>query len=375
MIRLSKSCISAVEQEAVRRVLDAEYLGIGKNVFEFEEELSDLLGRQVCCVSSGTAALHLSLQAIGVSAGDDVLVPSLTYVASFQAISATGANPVACDVDIETLQISLQDAENRLTDRTRAIMPVYYGGLVLNQREILDFAGKHSIDVVEDAAHAFGSHGNLGLVGSSGGITCFSFDGIKNITCGEGGCIVTNDSDLLEKVKTLRLLGVDKDTDARRQGGRSWRPVVREQGWRYHMNNIAAAIGSAQLKRFDVLAQARQQAASYYQHALSSHSFVHVLPADYSYTVPHIFPIWIDVHDTACRDVLGEKLREDGIETGVHYYPNHLLEKYSTIEKVNLPNTEYLASRIMTLPLHPELTVEELEYVVNRLCTRLEALR
>jgi dTDP-4-amino-4,6-dideoxygalactose transaminase len=209
-------------------------------------------------VVNGTAALQLALQAAGIWQGDEVLVQSLTYVASFQAISATGARPVACDVDAETLCLDWRDAEKRLTPRTKAVMPVHYAGGVGALDEIYAFAEKYGLRVIEDAAHAFGTEYQGKKVGEFGDIVCFSFDGIKNITSGEGGCIVTNDEEVLRKVRDARLLGVEKDTEKRFSGGRSWEFDVTAQGWRYHMSNIMAAIGLEQLKRFPENASQRQ---------------------------------------------------------------------------------------------------------------------
>ena len=211
-IRLSKSCLSEAEKIAVMRVLDHEFLGMGSEVQVFETELSNFFGRPTVCVSNGTAALHLALQAVGLSQGDEVLVQSLTYVASYQAISATGASPISCDVNSQNLCINLKDAERKLTIKTKAIMPVHYGGGVGALDDVYAFAKKHGLRVIEDAAHAFGSHYKSQKVGSFGDISCFSFDGIKNITSGEGGCVVTNDEKVLEKIRDSRLLGVERDT-------------------------------------------------------------------------------------------------------------------------------------------------------------------
>ena len=221
-IKLSKSCISKSEKDAVLKVLDNEYLGMGNEVQKFENTLTDFFGRPTVCVSTGTAALHLALQAVGVGIGDEVLVQSITYVSSFQAISATGATPVACDIDSESLCIDWKDAEKRLTRKTKAIMPVHYAGGVGRLNEIYEFANKHGLRVIEDAAHAFGTIYEGKEVGGFGDISCFSFDGIKNITSGEGGCIVTDNEIILQKIRNARLLGVENDTDKRFSGKRSW---------------------------------------------------------------------------------------------------------------------------------------------------------
>ena len=258
MIKLSKSSLSDLEKKAVCAVLDAEFLGMGKQVGLFEEELKQIFGRPAICVATGTAALHLALQAIDLQPGDEVLVQSLTYVASFQAIAATGAIPVACDIHPDTLSINLIDAQAKLSSKTRAIMPVYYAGKPQQIKEINEFAKRNNLRIIEDSAHAFGSYYNGSLIGSFGDITCFSFDGIKNITSGEGGCIITQDHDVIQKVKDARLLGVKGDSENRIKGSRSWQFDVTRLGWRYHMSDIMASIGRVQLTRMNDFANKRQ---------------------------------------------------------------------------------------------------------------------
>ena len=242
--------MSSTEKRAVIGVLDREYLGMGDEVKQFEDQLTLHFGRPAICVSTGTAALHLALQSVGIGQGDEVIVQSLTYVACFQAITATGATAIACDVNPETLCLDWKDAEKRLTTNTKAVMPVHYAGGVGALDDVYTFAHKHGLRIIEDAAHAFGTVYKGKTVGGFGDISCFSFDGIKNITSGEGGCVVTDDPDVLQKVRDARLLGVEKDSQKRYSSERSWEFDVTAQGWRYHMSNIMAAIGIEQLKRF-----------------------------------------------------------------------------------------------------------------------------
>ena len=252
MIRLSKSCVGEEEKIALARVIDEGFLGMGKEVQSFEREIAEFIGTElnVICVNTGTAALHLALACLGIGAGDEVLVPSITYVASFQAIAATGARPIACDVTMDKVFIDLEDAEKRITDRTKAIMPVHYGSNSIGIEAVYEFAKRYKLRVVEDAAHSFGCYRNGKKVGASGDIICFSFDGIKNITSGEGGAVVTADNILARRIMDARLLGVEKDTEMRFEGKRSWSFDVRHIGYRYHMSNLMAAIGREQLKKF-----------------------------------------------------------------------------------------------------------------------------
>ena len=362
MIRLSKSKIGEEEKSAVINVLDKEYLGMGEEVELFEKDLSKLFLRDTICVSSGTAAVQLAIQACGIGFGDEVLVPSMTYVATFQAIKATGAEPIACDISEETCLIDLEDALSKLSKKTKAIIPVHYTGGVGNLNELYSFASKYKLRVIEDAAHAFGSKYQNKLVGSIGDIVCFSFDGIKNITSGEGGCVVTNDSKVIENIKNSRLLGVEKDSDKRYNNSRSWNFNVSKQGWRYHMSNIMAAIGIQQLKKFNKFAIRRKQIATAYDKLLSLNQNILFLNRDYKNVVPHIYVVRIEnLND---RDGLREAMYKEGVEIGVHYTPNHFLNFFKSDKKIKLPVTEKVYKEIISLPIHPDVNNDDIEYVI-----------
>jgi dTDP-4-amino-4,6-dideoxygalactose transaminase len=365
MIKLSKSVITEAEKKAVLDVLDREYLGMGQEVLSFEERLTEFFGKPAICVANGTAALHLACQSIGIKSGDEVLVPSLTYVASFQAISATGANPIPCDINSSTLSLDWRDAEKRVTKKTKAIMPVHYAGGVGDIDSIYKFAKKYKLRVIEDAAHAFGSHHNGILVGSNSDLACFSFDGIKNITSGEGGCIVTEDSLVIKKIRDARLLGVENDTIKRFSDKRSWDFDVSSQGWRYHMNNIMAAIGIEQLKRFSDIKNKRQLLARRYNQLLSKNKRIVTLDHDYSSIVPHIFVVKID--GMLNREKLRDKLLNEGIQTGVHWKPNHLLTMYREEKRLPLPITEKIYPTLITLPLHTDLNENDIDFICKKL--------
>lgn len=358
LIRLSKSCLGNEERTSVDNVLKKEFLGMGDEVRQFEEMLEDFFRRPALCVSSGTSALHLALQALEIGPGDEVLVQSLTYVASFQAISAVGATPVACDVDPDTLCIDLNDAKKLLTSKTKAIMPVHYSGGVGSLSEVYDFAHTNNIRVIEDAAHAFGSIYKCQKVGSFGDISCFSFDGIKNITSGEGGCIVTNDKVILQKISDARLLGVENDTQKRFSGNRSWNFDVTQQGWRYHMSNIMAAIGIEQLKKFQKFAKKRQDLAKQYDDFFSNTSFK-IIKHDYDLVVPHIYTL--QVPDHLNLEYIRDFLLKKRVQTGFHYQPNHLLSLYS--KDLDLKVTQKLSKSLLTIPLHPDLNKEDIQYI------------
>lgn len=314
------------EAAAVTRLLlEDGYLGMGEEVRRFEEDLASLLGvpaTSVVCVNSGTAALHFAVEAV-IAHGDEVLVPSLTYVASFQAIAAAGGVPVACDILEGTGTIDLDDAQKRVTGKTRAIMPVHYASNPGGVDAIHAFAGKHGLRVIEDAAHAFGCTVGGRMIGSFGDVACFSFDGIKNITSGEGGAVVTADPAVLARARDARLLGVERDTEKRYAGERSWDFDVRRRGYRYHMSNIFAAIGRVQLRRFkEEFKPKRIALARRYRERLAGLSRFKLLDTDLGPVVPHIFPVRIL---DGMRDEVRKALEDRRIQTGLHYKPNHLL--------------------------------------------------
>jgi len=365
MIRLSRCLVGDAEQDAVRRVLASTFLGSGPETNQLEQELAAFIGGgvAVACVATGTAALQLAVQA-ALQPGDEVLVPSLTYVASFQAISAAGAIPVSCEVHVADALLDLVDAERRITPRTRALMPVHYASYPGDLDAVYAFAQRHRLRVIADAAHAFGCAYRGGKIGSFGDVSCFSFDGIKNITCGEGGAVVTADSALIAKVRDLRLLGVERDTEKRYQRQRSWEFEVSEQGWRYHMSDIMAAIGRVQLGRFDSEFKPKRMAlARRYREQLAALPQVRLFETDLDTVVPHILPVRIL---DGRRDEVRAALQEQGIETGIHYKPNHLLAKFGQ-GKPALPVTERLYQELVSVPLHAALSEAEADQVVAAL--------
>jgi dTDP-4-amino-4,6-dideoxygalactose transaminase len=358
-IRLSKSVIGQEEIDAVTQVLKDEYLGMGKYVQKFETELSGFFQRDATLVNTGTAALHLALQCAGIDTGDEVLVQSLTYVACFQAIQAAGAKPIACEIVPETLTIDLEDAVQKLNSRTKAIMPVHYAGNVGDLDGIYEFARKYGLRVIEDASHAFGTVYKGRQIGSFGDICCFSLDGIKNITSGEGGVIITDDIKVQKLLRDARLLSVENDTESRFRGTRTWDFDVKHQGWRYHMSNIMAAIGSAQLAKFPVFREKRQSLAKLYQKELAGH--VNLVKCDYNEVVPHIMVI---MADPAKRDYLKTVLKDHGIAAGIHYKPNHLLTMFcGNQDNSTLKRTESVYAQLITLPLHPDLSEDDVLFI------------
>jgi dTDP-4-amino-4,6-dideoxygalactose transaminase len=364
MIRLSKSTIGEEEKRAVVDILNKEYLGMGEEVKLFEEELGQLIDteREVVCVNSGTAALHLSVQCLGLGKDDEVLVPTIAYVACFQSVSATGATPVACDVLSDSLFIDVDDAAARVTPNTKAIMPVHYASDASALDEVYTLANRRGLRVIEDAAHAFGCQRNGKYVGCTGDIVCFSFDGIKNITAGEGGAVISSDAELVKSIKDARLLGVQRDTEKRYNNRRSWGFDVSIQGYRYHMSNIMAAIGRSQLRKLAMIRETRKQLARRYLDALRGLDEVEFLDLDYEHIVPHIFVVKIK---GGKRDRVMDYLLQNSIECGIHYYPNHWLSKFRT--EYSLPAAEQAYKEVLSLPLHLDLSEEQQAQIISAL--------
>ena len=360
MIRLSKSSIGELEKQAVLNVLEKEYLGMGEEVRLFEEKIKNFLqtSMEVVCVNTGTSALHLALSGLGIQKNDEVLVPSLTYLASYQAISATGAKPISCEVNPNTFFIDVNDARNKITKNTKVIMPVHYASNSAGMDKCYDLANEFNLRVVEDAAQAFGCKRDGKLVGTKGDIICFSFDGIKNITSGEGGSVLSNDEEFIDRIKDCRLLGVEKDTEKRYMNKRSWNFDVKKQGFRYHMSNIMAAIGIVQLDRINDFRLKRQNIAKKYLKNLEHLKQIEFLDFDFNQILPHLFVI-----KAQKRDELREYLLSKNIECGLHYKPNHLHTKYKST--YNLPVTEMLYEKIITLPCHNDLKNSEQKFVIE----------
>jgi dTDP-4-amino-4,6-dideoxygalactose transaminase len=373
VMRLSRSIVGREEAEAVSRVLlEDGYLGMGAEVQRFEEDIATFIGvpaRDIACVNSGTAALHLAVAA-ALEPGDEVLVQSLTFLSSFQAISAAGAVPVACEVLPNSVTIDLTDAAKRVTKKTRAIMPVHYASYPGDLDAVYAFAKERKLRVIEDAAHAFGGTYKKKMIGSFGDIRCFSFDGIKNITSGEGGAVITSDPVVATRVSDARLLGVEKDTDKRFAGERSWEFDVSRQGYRYHMSNLFAAVGRVQLQRLPrEFAPKRIALARRYRERLTGMAGIALFETDLGPVIPHIQPIRVL---DGRRDALRSALEAQQIQTGIHYKPNHLLTMYGG-GRVSLPVTERLYEELLTLPLHPGLETSDVDRVCDAVSASLHA--
>ncbi len=360
--RLARAMTGEAEAAAAARVLCHEtYLGMGQEVRRFEHDLAQFLQVepwQVLSTHSGTGALHVAVSAV-CPPGTEVLVPSLTYAASAQAITAAQCLPVFCDVHAHSATLDITDAATRISARTRAIMPMHYAGNPWQRQEIYAFAAKYHLRVIEDAAHAFGSLFQGSPLGAQGDMVCFSFDGIKNITCGEGGCIITFDKDVAKICREMRELGFQQDAQVPHE-----RDVVR-QGWRYHMSNVFAAVGRVQLQRLlTEFAPKRQKLVAHYMENLKNLqgnvAFLHT--SNDAHIVPHMFVVRILGQR---RDALRAALTQAHVATGIHYRPCHWQSFYKS--SLTLPVTEKLYTELLTLPLHPALETEHVDIICSHI--------
>ena len=322
---------------------------------EKEYVLECLIGiKHSAAVCNGTVAIHVALLALEIGNGDEVIVPSFTYIASVNAIKYTGAIPVFVDSDLVTWQIDPKKIEEKITSRTKAIMAVHLYGQPCEMDKILSIAKKYNLFIIEDCAEAFGSLYKGKHVGTIGDIATFSFFGNKTITTGEGGMVVTNDSSLNEKVIRLKGQGLAKNREY-------YHDII---GYNYRMTNICAAIGLAQLERADELIAKKIQIAKWYEEKLKDLPVVFHSAAD---DVKHSFwMVSILLKDSAERERVREHLKQNGIETRPTFHPVHMMPMYHQ-ERFSLPVAEELGSRGINLPSYPDLNEADVEIICNKI--------
>lgn len=362
VLPVSKPSTGKEEIQAMEKVFQSGWLGLGSTTFEFEEGIKKYIGcPEAIAVNTGTSALHIALEGFGIGPGDEVIVPSITFAACVQAILATGARPVFCESREEDLLVDIADVERRITPATKAIMPVHYCGKPCDMDALLSLAQKRKIWVIEDAAHAFGSTDKGRKIGSFGHATCFSFDPIKNITCGEGGAVVLQDAERAEEIRRKRILGIDKDTYHRYKNTRSWFYEVTTAGQRYHMPNFCAAVGLVQLRKADEFIRRRRQICLRYDAGFAGLPGIRTLSMDYSEVAPHIYIVRVDA---GRRDEFMNALKQRGIGTGIHYIANHIQPFFKRFVSTPLPLAERLWQEIVTLPLFYDMSDADVETVI-----------
>lgn len=358
------------EAEAIGRVLEAGQYGHTDLTEDFEHRIAEFLGvRDPVAVASGTAALHLALLAAGVGVGDEVVVPSMTFCATIQAIIATGAEPRFIDIDPATLCVTSELVMEAVTDSTTAVLPVLFGGRPVDLTDVQSELSRRGVAIVEDAAHAFGSRSGAQRVGATGALTCFSFGPIKNLTCGQGGMVIPRTSQDADRLRQLRGLGLSQSSQSQSDRASVTNYQVDGFGLRYQLSGLNAAIGLVQLDHFATTAHARRQLWRNYAAALAGLDGVALVDVDVEHAVPHLCQVRVP-H----RDIVFHELRGRDVGVGVHYPPNHLQPAFARWRRA-LPATERAGGEVLTLPFHQHLTNNDIDLVASTLDRTLTAAR
>jgi dTDP-4-amino-4,6-dideoxygalactose transaminase len=365
-----KPVLGEEEVDAVAEVIRSSWIGTGNRCIEFEEAFAAHVGApHAVAVSSCTAALHVALVAAGIGPGDEVITTALTFVATAHAIAHAGATPVLADVERDTLNIDVADVRRRVTDRTRAIIPVHFGGLAVDLAALRTIANETGAVLIEDAAHAVGTVHEGRPIGATG-VACFSFYPNKNITTGEGGMVTTDDADLAEQMHILRLHGLSRDAWERFRSKRVVRSDAIALGFKYNLTDIQAAMGLVQLRKLESFMDVRCRLANAYDHELARIPGLRAQPRPWSDTerhAHHLYVVQVDPEEFGIdRDDLLGALRAENIGAGVHYRAVHLHPYYHDtlgLEATDLPVATELSDRVLSLPLSAAMTEDDVARV------------
>lgn len=353
------------EIEALRRPFESGWIGLGPLTQEFEDRMKEYVGAShAVATNSCTSALHLALKVIGIDDAEVITTP-ITFVSTNHAILYNNGIPVFCDVEPDTLNIDTTRIEQLITSRTKVILVVHYGGHACDMDVILDIARRYRLHVVEDNAHGCGGWYKGQRLGSLGDLSCFSFHAVKNLATGEGGMVLTNNAEWDRRLRSLRWMGISQGTWNRSHNNKeySWAYDIEEVGFKFHMNDVQAALGLVQLRKLDRLNAARRQVAQFYCAAFKDFEWLKLpVERDYANRSWHNFVIRLPVD---YRDRMISFLKSEGISTSVHYYPNHLYPIYAPYVKHPLPVAETVWKTILTLPLYPDLTAEDTARIVD----------
>jgi len=351
----------------------------GKKAHLLEQKLADYLGAEhTVATNSCTAAMHLMLNAAGIGPGDEVVTTPYTFVATTEAVLYTGAKPIYCDIDYETLNMNSDVAAKKIGKKTKALLPVHIAGLPVDLDGFIDLARSAKIRLFDDAAHALGAEYKGRKIGSIGDGSAFSFYATKNLTTGEGGMVATAHEKLADKVRLLSLHAMSKGAWKRYSKGGKWRYDILDLGYKYNMSDLAAALGLAQFGKFEKLQQLRRRAAARYMKNLADVKQI-ILPATNTESVHawHLFMIRLRLNRLKItRDRFIEELNAHDIGTSVHFIPIFMQKHYRThlgLDKKDYPNSYRAYREVITLPFFPDLKSPEIDYVcdvIADLCTK-----
>lgn len=360
------------EEQAVLDVIKSKWISTGPKTAEFENKFAEMLNvKHAVALSNCTVALHLAMKLLDIKEGDEVICPSLTFVATCNAIRYVNAVPVFADVvSKEDLTICPEDIEKKITDKTKAIIVMHFGGFSCDMDKIMQIAKKHNLKVIEDACHGPLSEYKGQKLGSIADIGCFSFFSNKNISTGEGGMLTTNNTAYYERAKLLRSHGMTTMSYERAKGHSTTYDVV-DNGYNYRMDDIRSAIGVVQLDKIQEDLNKRATVRANYLEKLKGNTKI-VIPFanNKDFSSNYIFPIVLKNSNFKYRDEIREKLAEAGIQTSVHYPAVHRFSVYEQYT-AKLENTEYIADNLITLPMYSKLTEKDVDYIASTLNTLL----
>lgn len=359
------------EIKAVSQVIASKWLTTGPKVREFEQAFADYVGaKHAIAVNSATAAMHLALEAAGIQAGDEVIVPTFTFAATAEVVRYFDAVPRLVDVDPDTFNIDPAQVEAAITDKTKAIIPVHVAGQAADLEPLLALAKKHNLILIEDAAHALPTYYNDQMVGTISDFTTYSFYATKTLATGEGGMITTDNEEWATRCRVMSLHGISKDAWKRYTSEGSWYYEIIAPGFKYNMTDIAAAIGLVQLAKLEVMNTRRQEIAARYDEAFaSSHTLTVPYRAPYSTHPFHLYVLRLNLETLQIdRNSFIEKLRAFNIGTSVHWIPLHMhpyyRERYG-FEPQAFPVAHQLYQRIISLPIYSAMTDSDVDYVID----------
>ncbi len=361
--------ITKEDKKAVTNALNSALLTDGPKLRQFEMAFARFTGsRYAIGVSNATSALHLSLKAIGIGSGDEVIVPDMTFVATANAVVLSGAIPVFADVEKETMNISIGSIKKKINSKTKAILPVHFAGKSCDIIKIIKIAKENDLKIIEDCAHAIGARYNKKHVGNFGSAGCFSFYPTKNITTIEGGMIITNSKDIAKYVTAARNHGLTKTLTQRYSHGKPWNYDMEESGYNYRLDEIRSALGLSQLKRIKKLNELRKRKFEYYNKRLKGIRCL-ITPQsssndDHAY---HLYILRVEKNGKVSRDELFNQLLQRGIRTSVHYKPLHRFTAFSKFKNSasDLKNSEQLYDEIISLPFYPNMSKTQQDYVID----------
>lgn len=364
-IPLFRPLLEQEEKQAAVDALDMGWLGLGAYVSQFENALKafcDAEDRHVSCVATGFSALHLGLLNIGVGPGDEVITPSFNNIADFQAIGAVGAEPVLCDCRDDTLTIDVDKAARLVSSRTKALIVMDYGLINCDHDAVQNFAAQHGLRVLHDAAHSFGSYYKRKKIGSFSDMTMFSFDPIKTITTIDGGALVVKTAEEYEALHEMRLVGMRQSRLAMYENQRSPTQDVEQLGFRYHLANLHAALGLAQLSKIDRITDTRLRSARFYNESFFDVTNVRAPEGDLEGITPFLYYIRVPQRK---RDALIGYLRDHGIDSGFHWKPAHWFTRWKDCRRGDLSVTDEVCGSLVTLPLYSSMELDIQERVVR----------